>query len=111
MTEDPEHIWNAIQDELRQAVPADMYDVWLAPLRALGLEGDVLVVEAPLELRAWVAERFARVLQASAAAVLGPEVDRRRALGRRRQARPRAPARPRTRRPSRARPSTASTPR
>ncbi|HEX3279219.1 MAG TPA: DnaA/Hda family protein, partial [Thermoleophilaceae bacterium] len=74
MTEDPEHIWSAIQDELRQAVPADMYDVWLAPLRALGLEGDVLVVEAPLELRTWVAERFARVLQASAAAVLGPEV-------------------------------------
>ncbi len=74
MTEDPEHIWSAIQDELRQAVPADMYDVWLAPLRALGLEGDVLVVEAPLELRTWVAERFARVLQASVAAVLGPEV-------------------------------------
>jgi chromosomal replication initiator protein len=74
VTEDPEHIWSAIQDELRQAVPADMYDVWLAPLRALGLEGDVLVVEAPLELRTWVAERFARVLQASVAAVLGPEV-------------------------------------
>ena len=51
-----------------------MYDVWLAPLRALGLEGDVLVVEAPRELRTWVAERFARVLQASVAAVLGPEV-------------------------------------
>ena len=74
VTEDPEHIWSAIQDELRQAVPADMYDVWLAPLKALGLEGDVLVVEAPRELRAWVAERFARVLQASVAAVLGPEV-------------------------------------
>jgi chromosomal replication initiator protein len=74
VTEDPEHIWSAIQDELRQAVPADTYDVWLAPLRALGLEGDVLVVEAPVELRTWVAERFARVLQASAAAVLGPEV-------------------------------------
>ena len=74
MTEDPEHIWSAVQDELRQAVPADTYDVWLAPLRALGLEGDVLVVEAPVELRTWVAERFARVLQASVAAVLGPEV-------------------------------------
>ena len=55
MTEDPEHIWSAVQDELRQAVPADTYDVWLAPLRALGLEGDVLVVEAPVELRTWVA--------------------------------------------------------
>jgi chromosomal replication initiator protein len=74
VTEDPEHIWSAVQDELRQAVPADTYDVWLAPLRALGLEGDVLVVEAPVELRTWVAERFARVLQSSVAAVLGPEV-------------------------------------
>jgi chromosomal replication initiator protein len=74
VTEDPDHIWSAIQDELRQAVPADMYDVWLAPLRAVGLEDDVLVVEAPRELRAWVADRFARVLQASVAAVLGPQV-------------------------------------
>jgi chromosomal replication initiator protein len=74
VTEDPEHIWSAIQDDLRQAVPADMYDVWLAPLKAVSLEDDVLVVEAPRELRAWVAERFARVLQGSVAAVLGPEV-------------------------------------
>jgi chromosomal replication initiator protein len=74
VTEDPDHIWSAIQDKLRQAVPADMYDVWLAPLRAVGVEDGVLVVEAPRELRAWVAERFARVLQASVAAVLGPEV-------------------------------------
>jgi chromosomal replication initiator protein len=74
VTDDHDHIWAAIQDELRQAVPADMYDVWLAPLRMVGVEDDVLVVEAPRELRAWVAERFARVLQASVAAVLGPEV-------------------------------------
>jgi chromosomal replication initiator protein len=74
VTEDPEHIWNAIQDHLRQAVPADMYDIWLARVRAVELDGDLLVLEAPQELRAWVADRFARVLQASAAAVLGPEV-------------------------------------
>jgi chromosomal replication initiator protein len=73
-TEDPEHIWNAVQHELRQAVPADMYDIWLAPLRVLDLEGDLLLLEAPHELRAWVADRFARVLQASAAAVLGEHI-------------------------------------
>ncbi len=73
MTEDPDHIWSAIQDELRQAVPADKYDLWLAPLRAAGLEGDVLVVESPRELRAFVAERFARVLRAAVASVLGPQ--------------------------------------
>ena len=74
MSEDPDHIWSAIQDELRQAVPADKYDLWLAPLRAAGLQGDVLVVESPRELRAFVAERFARVLQAAVASVLGPRV-------------------------------------
>jgi chromosomal replication initiator protein len=73
-TEDPEHIWNAVQQQLRQAVPADMYDIWLAPLRMVDLEDDRLLLEAPRELRAWIAERFARVLQASAAAVLGPQI-------------------------------------
>src|SRR5690242_20572923 len=63
VTDDPDHIWNAVQDELRQTVPADIYDIWLAPLRIVAVEGDVLVLEAPRELRAWVAERFARVLQ------------------------------------------------
>jgi chromosomal replication initiator protein len=73
-TEDPEHIWNAVRQQLRQAVPADTYDIWLAPLRVLDLDGDRLLLEAPHELRAWVADRFARVLQASAAAVLGPQI-------------------------------------
>ena len=39
---------------------------------SVAIDGDQVVVEAPRELRAWVADRFARVLQASAAAVLGP---------------------------------------
>jgi chromosomal replication initiator protein len=73
-TEDPEHIWSAIQRELREAVPADMYDIWLAPLRVLDLEDDLLLLEAPRELRAWIAERFARVLQASAATILGEQI-------------------------------------
>ena len=48
-----------------------MYEIWLAPLRLVEIAGDQVVVEAPRELRAWVAERFARVLHASAMAVLG----------------------------------------
>jgi chromosomal replication initiator protein len=36
------------------------------------IAGDQVVVEAPRELRAWVAERFARVLESAAIAVLGP---------------------------------------
>jgi chromosomal replication initiator protein len=73
VTDDPDHTWRRIEDELRKRVSADMYEIWLAPLRLLEVTGDQVVVEAPRELRAWVAERFARVLQASAVAVLGPD--------------------------------------
>ena len=72
MTNDPDHTWRRIESELRERVAADMYEIWLAPLRLVEIAGDQVVVEAPRELRAWVAERFARVLQASAVAVLGP---------------------------------------
>ena len=73
MTDDPDHTWRRIEGELRTRVPADMYEIWLAPLRLVEVQGTQVVVEAPRELRTWVAERFARVLQASAIAVLGPD--------------------------------------
>src|SRR4051812_4488479 len=73
VTDDPDHTWRRIEGELRERVPADMYEIWLAPLRLIDVDGSQVIVEAPRELRAWVAERFARVLQASAVAVLGPD--------------------------------------
>jgi chromosomal replication initiator protein len=72
LTDDPDHTWRRIENELRERVRADIYDIWLAPLRLVEIDGDQVTLEGPRELRAWVAERFARVLQASAAAVLGP---------------------------------------
>ncbi|MCW3047376.1 MAG: chromosomal replication initiator protein DnaA [Solirubrobacterales bacterium] len=74
MTPDPALIWERIQEELRQAVPASMYDIWLEPLRLVEVDGSALVLEAPRELHAWVADRFSRVLQTCSAAVLGEEV-------------------------------------
>jgi chromosomal replication initiator protein len=71
---DHEDTWIRITEELRQAVPAEMYDIWLAPLELAELDGDAVVVRAPAELRGWIADRFARVLQAAAAAVIGPHV-------------------------------------
>jgi chromosomal replication initiator protein len=73
VTDDPEHIWRRIEGELRTRVPVDVFEIWLAPLRLVAIDGDQVVVEAPPELRAWVAERFARVLRASAVAVLGAD--------------------------------------
>jgi chromosomal replication initiator protein len=64
--------WALIQSQLRQAVPDSTFEIWLAALRPRALVGDTLVVAAPDEIRSWVADRFARVLQTCAAAVLGP---------------------------------------
>jgi len=69
-----EHTWSRIQTELRGAVTESTYQLWLASLRVRALEGDTLVVEAPAETRAWVADRYSRVIQSCAAAVLGPQV-------------------------------------
>jgi chromosomal replication initiator protein len=66
-----EHTWSQIQAELRRAVTDSTYHLWLAPLRARAIDGDVLLVGAPEEIRTWVADRFARVLQTCSAAVLG----------------------------------------
>ncbi len=65
--------WALIQSHLRQAVPDSTFEIWLAALRPRAVIGDTLVVAAPDEIRSWVADRFARVLQTSAAAVLGPQ--------------------------------------
>src|SRR6478672_7443317 len=66
-----EHTWSQIQAELRRAVTDSTYHLWLAPLRARAIEGDVLLVGAPEEIRTWVADRFQRVLQTCTAVVLG----------------------------------------
>lgn len=69
----PEHIWPQIQAELRRAVTDSTYHLWLAPLRPHSINGDLLSISAPEEIRSWVADRFSRVLQTCAAAVLGPQ--------------------------------------
>jgi chromosomal replication initiator protein len=68
------HIWTEIQAELRRAVPEATYDIWLAPLEPLALDDGTLVLAAPAALRTWVTERFARVLEACAAVVVGPAI-------------------------------------
>jgi chromosomal replication initiator protein len=66
--------WNHIRAELRQAVPESTWHGWLESLELRELIGDVLLVVAPDDTRAWVGDRFGRLLQACAAAVLGPDV-------------------------------------
>ena len=71
VTQDLAHIWNAVQHALRGNVDATVFDVWLAPLQAVAIEGNAVVVAAPPEIRDWVAKRFERPLTNAAVAVLG----------------------------------------
>jgi len=76
VNDDDEHpsSWRRIRAELQRAVPESTWHQWLAPLAGRVQQDGTLVVEAPDEIRPWVAERFGRLLQACAGAVLGPEV-------------------------------------
>ncbi|MFP5362463.1 MAG: chromosomal replication initiator protein DnaA [Thermoleophilia bacterium] len=58
---------------MRDAVSDSTFEIWLAPLRPRAVVGDTLVIEAPDEIRNWVADRFALLLQRCAGAVLGPQ--------------------------------------
>src|SRR3954454_7880329 len=73
MPPDSAEIWCLIHAELSRSVTDATFELWLSELRAVGFEGDVLLVEAPGPVRGWVADRFAGVLDASAAAVLVPQ--------------------------------------
>jgi chromosomal replication initiator protein len=67
-----EHIWSRVQAELALAVDEPTYRIWLAPLRALELSGERLLVEAPPHTCGWIHDRFGRVLQSSVELILGP---------------------------------------
>ena len=71
MTQDLAHIWTAVQAVLLRSVGAPTYDVWIAPLAALRIEGRTVVVGAPPEICPWVADRFTRPLCRAAVEVLG----------------------------------------
>jgi chromosomal replication initiator protein len=73
VTTDPAPIWTRLQAELRRRVTDATYDVWLAPLAWGGLDDEHVVLHAPADVRDWVGQRFAPVIEDAARAVLGPQ--------------------------------------
>jgi chromosomal replication initiator protein len=69
-----EHIWSRVQAQLGLVVDEPTYRIWLEPLRAVELDDDRLLVEAPPHACRWIGERFGRVIQASVELVLGPHI-------------------------------------
>ena len=76
MTNDPpETLWPRISADLREAVGAHDFDIWLAPLEVAGYDGRLLVLRAPEETRAWVADRFGPLIIGAARTLLGPDLE------------------------------------
>jgi chromosomal replication initiator protein len=69
-----EHIWSQVTAELSATIDEPIYRIWLEPLRAIDLTGERLTLEAPAQTYTWIRERFGRVLQTTAAAILGPSL-------------------------------------
>ncbi len=60
-------LWEATKDRLQASVPESTYRIWLEPLTAVGCDGDVLYLNAPEGIRAWVERRYAALITAALA--------------------------------------------
>jgi chromosomal replication initiator protein len=74
VSDELEHIWSRVQEELARAVGEPTYRIWLDDLCAIEHGGDRLYVEAPPQTCGWIQDRFGRVIQSCVETVLGPGV-------------------------------------
>jgi chromosomal replication initiator protein len=65
-------IWASAQQQLRTMLSADIYNLWFAPIRARGIEGDLLTLEVANDFcEVWLQENYMDVLQRVVAEVSG----------------------------------------
>jgi chromosomal replication initiation ATPase DnaA len=64
--------WRQIREDLRRTVGDSTFDIWLASVDVAAWDGSVLLLQAPRETQAWISDRFTKVIEQSAKAVLGP---------------------------------------
>lgn len=66
-------IWEACLRLIRAEIPAQSYDTWFKPVRALAVEGDVLTLQVPsLFFHEYLEDNFVDLLRRSIRNVLGP---------------------------------------
>ncbi len=71
---DIDQSWQQIRLALRDSVGERTYELWLAPLRCVGLDGETLVLDGPPEVAAWARARYAPALRSAAASVFEHQV-------------------------------------
>jgi chromosomal replication initiator protein len=58
-----EKVWQEVRQRLRASVPDSTFDLWIQPLRALGVRGTTLHISAPTGIRAWVERRYSDLIR------------------------------------------------
>jgi chromosomal replication initiator protein len=59
-----EKIWGSAQEQLRSMLSADTYNLWFAPLRAKGFDGDCVVLEVANDFcEVWLKDNYQGLLQ------------------------------------------------
>jgi len=57
-------IWGSAQEQLRSMLSADTFNLWFAPLRAVGVEGDSVVLEVSNDFcEVWLKDNYQGLLQ------------------------------------------------
>jgi chromosomal replication initiator protein len=64
---DLDALWRASQERLRASVPESTFNLWLAPLEAVGSDGETLYLKAPEGIRAWAERRYSALINAAVA--------------------------------------------
>jgi chromosomal replication initiator protein len=72
---EPTAAWSELRAELRQAVGESTFEIWLDGLEFVAIRDGKLLIDAPAPTRAWLAKRFARVIQNCARHVFGPDIE------------------------------------
>jgi chromosomal replication initiator protein len=65
-------LWQAVQNRLKGSVPESTYRLWLEPLGAAGVEGEVLFLTAPEGIRAWSERRYSDLIAEALAKIDTP---------------------------------------
>jgi chromosomal replication initiator protein len=71
-----ESVWGAAQEHLRARLDPEAYNLWLAPLRAHGRNGDSLVLEVANEFsETWLKDNYVGLLQEALTATSGQQLE------------------------------------
>ena len=70
-----EKIWNSAREHLRSKLNSDTYNMWFAPLRACGIEGSNVTLEAANEFSGvWLKDNYLSLLQDAFAIAAGRQL-------------------------------------